>query len=169
MFFVDAMVKDPKRGWLISGPSNSPEQGGLVIGPTMDHQIVRSLFGALIAASQTLDVDPELRTPSKDFRYPHRILVPVRGHRYEYFSGADIDPGRMRLQNRTVLQAHPFSPPTLLSLLRFTCLAVLRTGLCRMLLLPGHVFSLFLPRRRPSRAIEGTLLIRNQPAALHGL
>ena len=28
----------------ISGPSNSPEQGGLVMGPTMDHQIIRSLF-----------------------------------------------------------------------------------------------------------------------------
>ena len=36
-FFVDYLVKDPITGWLISGPSNSPEQGGLVMGPTMDH------------------------------------------------------------------------------------------------------------------------------------
>jgi alpha-L-fucosidase 2 len=28
-FFMDYLVRDPKTGWLISGPSNSPEQGGL--------------------------------------------------------------------------------------------------------------------------------------------
>jgi alpha-L-fucosidase 2 len=61
MFFNDAMVKDPQRGWLISGPSNSPEQGGLVMGPTMDHQIIRSLFGLVIAAGEVLDVDADLR------------------------------------------------------------------------------------------------------------
>ncbi len=61
LFFVDAMVKDPKTGYWITGPSNSPEQGGLVMGPTMDRQIVRSLFGEVIAASQILDTDPDLR------------------------------------------------------------------------------------------------------------
>jgi alpha-L-fucosidase 2 len=61
LFFVDAMVKDPKTGYLITGPSNSPEQGGLVMGPTMDRQIVRSLFGDAIAASEILGVDAPLR------------------------------------------------------------------------------------------------------------
>lgn len=61
LFFVDAMVKDPKTGYLITGPSNSPEQGGLVMGPTMDRQIVRSLFGEVIAASRILGVDAGLR------------------------------------------------------------------------------------------------------------
>jgi alpha-L-fucosidase 2 len=56
-FFVDTLVKDPKTGFLITGPSNSPEQGGLVMGPTMDRQIVRTLFGDVIAASRTLNVD----------------------------------------------------------------------------------------------------------------
>jgi alpha-L-fucosidase 2 len=60
-FFVDAMVKDPKTGKLITGPSNSPEQGGLVMGPTMDREIVRSLFGDVIAASRILEVDPAFR------------------------------------------------------------------------------------------------------------
>ena len=36
LFFVDSLVKDPKTGSLYTGPSNSPEQGGLVMGPTMD-------------------------------------------------------------------------------------------------------------------------------------
>src|SRR5436190_6481331 len=57
LFFVDALVKDPKTGLLITGPSNSPEQGGLVMGPTMDRQIVRALFGEAIAASRILGMD----------------------------------------------------------------------------------------------------------------
>jgi alpha-L-fucosidase 2 len=61
LFFVDYLVKHPEKDWLISGPSNSPEQGGLVIGPTMDHQIIRGLFGAVIAASRILGTDAELR------------------------------------------------------------------------------------------------------------
>jgi len=61
LFFVDFLVEDPGTGWLISTPSNSPENGGLVAGPTMDHQIIRSLFGAVIRASEILGVDGELR------------------------------------------------------------------------------------------------------------
>ena len=56
-FFVDTLVKDPKTGDLITGPSNSPEQGGLVMGPTMDRQIVRSLFGETAAAAKILNID----------------------------------------------------------------------------------------------------------------
>jgi alpha-L-fucosidase 2 len=59
-FFVDTLVKDPKTGFLITGPSNSPEQGGLVMGPTMDRQIVRALFGDVIAAGRILNVDASL-------------------------------------------------------------------------------------------------------------
>ena len=61
LFFVDALTTHPANGWLVTGPSNSPEQGGLVMGPTMDHQIVRGVFGAVIAASQILGLDAELR------------------------------------------------------------------------------------------------------------
>ena len=61
LFFVDALVKDPKTGFLYTGPSNSPEQGGLVMGPTMDREIVRTLFGETIAAARALNVDADLR------------------------------------------------------------------------------------------------------------
>ena len=60
LFFEDFLVKDPKTGFLISGPSNSPENGGLVMGPTMDHQIVRSLFASTAEAAAILGVDAEL-------------------------------------------------------------------------------------------------------------
>jgi len=68
LFFVDSMVKDPKTGLLITGPSNSPEQGGLVMGPTMDRQIVRSLFGEVAAASKILKVDAALRDQLEGMR-----------------------------------------------------------------------------------------------------
>ena len=60
-FFVDFLVEDPDTGWLISTPSNSPEIGGLVAGPTMDHQLIRDLFKNSIAASEILGVDPAFR------------------------------------------------------------------------------------------------------------
>jgi alpha-L-fucosidase 2 len=63
LFFVDFLVEDPRndRHWLISIPSNSPEHGGLVAGPTMDHQIIRDLFSHVIEASTILGVDADLR------------------------------------------------------------------------------------------------------------
>ncbi|MEZ4904085.1 MAG: glycoside hydrolase N-terminal domain-containing protein [Spirosomataceae bacterium] len=61
LFFVDFLIKDSKTGWLISTPSNSPENGGLVAGPTMDHQIIRSLFKNCISASKLLKTDVEFR------------------------------------------------------------------------------------------------------------
>ncbi|HEU4454424.1 MAG TPA: hypothetical protein VFR81_15255, partial [Longimicrobium sp.] len=61
LFFLDHLVEDPRTGLLISGPSNSPELGGLVMGPTMDHQIIRELFANTIEAGEILGVDEALR------------------------------------------------------------------------------------------------------------
>src|SRR5262249_42102151 len=60
LFFADFLVKDPKTGRLVSGPSNSPEQGGLVMGPTMDHQIIRDLLANTVTAAGILGVDKQL-------------------------------------------------------------------------------------------------------------
>jgi alpha-L-fucosidase 2 len=69
-FFAAYLVEDPRteRQWLISGPSNSPEQGGLVMGPTMDHQIIRALFSSCIEASEILNVDADFRAKLIDMR-----------------------------------------------------------------------------------------------------
>ncbi|UCG49469.1 MAG: glycoside hydrolase family 95 protein [Phycisphaerales bacterium] len=75
-FFVDFLVEDPAGGGLISTPSNSPETGGLVAGPTMDHQIIRELFSNCIEASKVLGVDEELRAKLTELRSriaPNRI------------------------------------------------------------------------------------------------
>jgi alpha-L-fucosidase 2 len=67
-FFVDYLVKDEKKGWLISGPSNSPENGGLVMGPTMDHQIIRALFEGTAEAARILGVDDAFAKKLDDLR-----------------------------------------------------------------------------------------------------
>jgi len=59
LFYSQYLIPDPKTGWLISTPSNSPENGGLVAGPTMDHQIIRSLMKACVEAAGILGTDKE--------------------------------------------------------------------------------------------------------------
>ncbi|MDX1938236.1 MAG: glycoside hydrolase family 95 protein [Flavihumibacter sp.] len=66
LFFNNFLIKDPATGYLISTPSNSPEQGGLVAGPTMDHQIIRNLFSNVIAAGEVLNTDAPLRKTLKE-------------------------------------------------------------------------------------------------------
>ncbi|MBK9314653.1 MAG: glycoside hydrolase family 95 protein [Acidobacteria bacterium] len=75
-FSAAVLVEDPKTRSLTSGPSNSPEQGGLVMGPTMDHQLIRNLFGNVISASEILGTDQELRKKLESMRgriAPNRI------------------------------------------------------------------------------------------------
>jgi len=68
LFFVDTLAEDTETGWLISPLSNSPENGGLVPGPTMDHQIIRELFANTIAASEILVVDEGFRSQLTEMR-----------------------------------------------------------------------------------------------------
>lgn len=70
LFFTDFLIEDPRndKHWLISMPSNSPEQGGLVAGPTMDHQIIRDLFANVIEASKILGVDADFRAKLTEMR-----------------------------------------------------------------------------------------------------
>jgi alpha-L-fucosidase 2 len=79
LFFNSFLIKDPVTGYLISTPSNSPEQGGLVAGPTMDHQIVRTLFKNVIAASEILNVDASLRDTLKE---KYKKIAPNKIGRY---------------------------------------------------------------------------------------
>lgn len=75
-FFNAFLIKDPKTGYLISAPSNSPEHGGLVAGPTMDHQLIRNLFQSVIKASEILKKDNEFRDTLKnkvDSIFPNKI------------------------------------------------------------------------------------------------
>jgi len=66
-FFTDYLVPYPENPeWLVSGPSNSPEIGGLVMGPTMDHQIIRNLFSNTIEAAEILGIDEDFAAELKE-------------------------------------------------------------------------------------------------------
>jgi alpha-L-fucosidase 2 len=70
-FCMDWLVKNPKTGLLVSGPSISPENsflipggGGnasMVMGPAMDHMIIRDLLQNTIKASLILNTDAAFR------------------------------------------------------------------------------------------------------------
>ena len=70
LFFVDYLSEDPATGQLLSGPSSSPENSfrtstgevsHLVMGCTMDHQIIRDSFNSCVQASRLLDIDRQFR------------------------------------------------------------------------------------------------------------
>ena len=79
-FFLDSLVQDPKRGWLVTCPSNSPENAhhpgvSVCAGPTMDNQILRDLFDAVAKTTEILGVDSELRT---QLRAARERLAPMQ-------------------------------------------------------------------------------------------
>jgi len=113
LFFADYLVEVPQPGgqpgetWLISGPSNSPEMGGLVMGPTMDHQIIRSLFANTIRAAQLLEVDQDLQ--EKLARIRKRIApnqIGQHGQLQEWLEDKD-DPGNKHRHVSHLWGLHP--------------------------------------------------------------
>jgi len=69
-FYLSTMVKDPNNGWLVTAPSNSPEnafrlpngkEAHVCAGPTIDNEIIRELFSHVIEASKTLNKDDVFR------------------------------------------------------------------------------------------------------------
>lgn len=65
VFYHHTLIKEPRNGWLVTAPSVSPENafllpGGqrasVVMGPTIDNQIVRELYNHVIAASSILGI-----------------------------------------------------------------------------------------------------------------
>ncbi|PTT00785.1 alpha-L-fucosidase [Pedobacter sp. HMWF019] len=66
-FLSSILIKEPKHGWLVTAPSNSPEhayitpegfEGNTCMGPTMDMQICREVFDYTIKAAKILNTDP---------------------------------------------------------------------------------------------------------------
>jgi alpha-L-fucosidase 2 len=118
-FFLDTLVEDPSGKWLVTSPSVSPENPhpfgtSLVMGPTMDQQILRDLFATVTKAARALGVDPALQdrwTATRARLAPMRVgtagqlqewledwdmQAPEMQHRhvshlYGLFPGRDID------------------------------------------------------------------------------
>ena len=70
-FFLSYMVEHPMKKWLVTGPSNSPENWFIApdtgkpcsdsMGTTCDRVLVYSLFSACVKGSELLGVDEKLR------------------------------------------------------------------------------------------------------------
>jgi len=69
-FYLSTLVKEPTHGWLVTAPSNSPENAfylpngkpaNVCDGPTIDNQILRNLFSAAIVSSKELNKDDSFR------------------------------------------------------------------------------------------------------------
>jgi alpha-L-fucosidase 2 len=70
LFYLDNLMEEPKHGWLVTGPSNSPENAFTMadgrhsfvcMGPTVDMQQLRELFGNTARAAEILGKDEDLR------------------------------------------------------------------------------------------------------------
>ena len=69
-FYLDNLMEEPRHGWLVTGPSNSPENAFILpdgrkahicMAPTIDMQQLRELFGNTARAAEILGLDEELR------------------------------------------------------------------------------------------------------------
>lgn len=65
VFYHHTLIKEPKNGWLVTAPSVSPENGfrmpngkhaSVVMGPTIDNQIIRELYNNVIEAATLLEI-----------------------------------------------------------------------------------------------------------------
>jgi alpha-L-fucosidase 2 len=83
-FYSDMLIEEPTHNWLVTAPSNSPEnafktsdgkEAHIVMGPTVDMQILRYLFDSCVSASEILGVDSSFR---KDLREKRTRLAPTR-------------------------------------------------------------------------------------------
>ncbi|MDQ0113971.1 glycoside hydrolase family 95 protein [Paenibacillus harenae] len=85
LFFLDYMTVHPKYGWLVTGPSNSPENSffpgapedgaqQLSMGTTMDQMLVHDLFVFCLEAAEQLQIDAEFRA---QLRAAIRLLPPL--------------------------------------------------------------------------------------------
>ncbi|MDQ5980910.1 MAG: alpha-L-fucosidase 2, partial [Verrucomicrobiota bacterium] len=83
-FYLDMLIAEPKHGWLVTAPSNSPEnsfqladgtKAHICLGATMDQQLVRELFIATTTAARELGVDAEL---ARELDEKRAKLAPTR-------------------------------------------------------------------------------------------
>lgn len=127
-FYLATLVEAPDGKGLVTGVSNSPENafrtkaGGaahVCTGPTVDQQIVRDLFAAVIEASTNLGEDEELRQRLAAARarlLPHRIGK--RGQLQEWMEDHDeVEPHHRHVSHLWGLfpgdQITPFGTPEL--------------------------------------------------------
>jgi alpha-L-fucosidase 2 len=130
LFYLDMLIEDPVSGWLVTAPSNSPENAFLLpghgdtpvhvcMGPTADQQLLRYLFEATSRAASLQDEDEALRGELDEAR---SRLAPTRigrdGRVLEWLEPyAEHDPRHRHIAHLWGLypghEIHPRSTPEL--------------------------------------------------------
>jgi alpha-L-fucosidase 2 len=119
-FFLATLAEDPKRGWLVTSPSMSPENAhhpgvSIAAGPTMDIQIIRDLFGACVDSARLLGIDADFsrRLASARDRLPPN-QIGRQGQLQEWLE--DWDLGAPDQQHRHVSHLYGFYPSSQITL-----------------------------------------------------
>lgn len=94
-FFQDYMVEDPNTGYLVTGPSISPENGfrtsdgkhfSASMMPTLDRTIVEQIYTACIESSKILNVDKKFRVQlQNDLKRLPPFTIDKNGHLAEWY------------------------------------------------------------------------------------
>lgn len=116
-FLIDYMVQDPKTGYLITGPSTSPENSfrykgdelSISMMPACDRQLAYEAFTSCIAASEVLGVDASFREEMKAaLKDLPPIMIGKNGAIQEWFE--DFEEAQPNHRHTTHLLAlYPFS------------------------------------------------------------
>ncbi|HEU4391448.1 MAG TPA: glycoside hydrolase family 95 protein [Blastocatellia bacterium] len=83
-FYLDMLIQELKHGWLVTAPSNSPEntfqladgtRAHICLGPTIDLQLLRYLFSACVESARVLGIDEGF---AKEIAAKSARLAPTR-------------------------------------------------------------------------------------------
>jgi len=121
-FYDYILVKDPKTGWLVTSPSVSPENAfrmkngktaAVVMGPTIDNQIVRELYRNLLEADSILGVHDAFTATLKERikQLPPPVVISKSGRVQEWLEDyEEVEP-----QHRHVSHLYGLYPANFIS------------------------------------------------------
>ena len=124
-FFMSTMMIEPSHQWLVTAPSSSPENRfiaedgkshvSVCMGPTMDNQLVRELFGNVVEASRILNCDAEF---SKTLEAAMAQLPPHQISKEGYLMEWLKDYKETDIHHRHISHLYGLYPGNQISLLR---------------------------------------------------
>ena len=124
IFYKATLIKDPKSGWLVTSPSISPENAfkmkngktaSVVMGPTIDNQILRELYSAIIEANSILNLNDqfavELKNDLKQIAPP--VVISSSGRVMEWLEDyQEVEPQHRHVSHLYGLYPASFISPT---------------------------------------------------------
>ena len=122
-FYKNTLVQDPKTKYWVTSPSVSPENGfklangktaSVVMGPTIDNQIVRELYLAVIAADSILTTKDSLAAKLKEDLglLPPPVVISKDGRVMEWLEDyQEIEPQHRHVSHLYGLYPAPFISP----------------------------------------------------------